>query len=791
MRRSRALLARLIPVAMLASILAVVGGGPANADPIPATNWTPITVADLPGATKAETDASGGVTVGCPITNQGTSFKSFDVDGGAIQNRPIQNPRALFCVSDSVVGKDGTVYVTAATQTAPVQYYIQAWKSDSLVWQYTIPCGADGWSDSMAMGADDNMYMVVQGGSCGYRLIGLSPTAQSGTNPPSPQVVMNQALSVGNVPSLGLAAYNDGLVLYTSGGIKYVAYSGSSSSPVAVANMLQSYYLQSTENWFTATTSGRVFVPTRANAGASLGCSDTNNVVGGITAVDPSAQNDVAWTISTSACLYVHELHPLPNNGFVMRYGYVTPGSSASPAEKITAFDGNGQAMWTQTVQDVSQVGSYAMSADLSGNVVLRADVALWHTVNGSSYRFPEIDLTLFSGLGGSILRQVNLRGENDTTSGPSYKSGNAGELSMAKNTFYVTAQQCTNLSYCDGSSTKLYAFTVPGLAMDYPRGAILKHDEPWKDYVALGDSFSSGEGVEPFISGTNTSGTNPNLCHRSEGAYPKLLSGNPGTRLNLTGFRACSGAKTEQITGVWPNAGSNSPNLGEHAQDEALSSTTGLVTVSIGGNDVKFSDFVLQCLFLDCSATSVQQYFATQVDNLGSELDSAYSDILTKAPNATVYVVGYPQILPDPSTCSNPLGAGVAAFNDLVGLAKAGDSGATATVTAIGQLVGVPSTLINDLINAGQVTFTADEMTAGRAFTAALNNKIAGMVSIENSPRLKFVSATASGSPFAGHELCTSNPYFNGLDVVNKSYSFHPNQLGQDAYRQLVQSQF
>jgi lysophospholipase L1-like esterase len=704
-------------------------------------------------------------------------FKSFDAVGNMIQNPAYGTPGGSFCVTSSTVGKDGTVYMTVSSLSIPTQYYVQAWKNNSLVWQYTIPCSPDAYPTSMVMGANDNVYMVMQRGnsSCGNdRLIGLSPTAQPGTNPPVPQVVMDQTLSVSWVPSNGLAVYNDGLVLYTSSGIKYVEYSGSSGSPVTVANTLQNYYLQTTESWFGATTSGRVFVPTRANAGASAGCSDTNNVVGSIVAVDPTAQNNIAWTINISACAYVHEIHPLPNNGFVMRYGYVTPGSSASLSERITAFDGNGQAMWSQTVQDVSQVGSYAMSADLNGNVALRADVAPWRTVNGSTYRFPEIDITLFGDLNGTVLSQVNLRGEFDTTSGPSYKGGNAGELSMARNTFYVTAQQCTTLNNCDGSSTKLYAFTVPGLQMDYPRGAILGVGSgPRQHYAALGDSFSAGQGVSPF---DDTSG-----CNRSTRAYPRLIDQGINdydlvVPPSLSAFVACSGATTSNVL--------NGQN-GEGPQVDALRSDTKLVTITIGGNDIGFADFVTKCLYADCAA--VKQDYLDRIASLGTALNQVYNTILNDAPDATVYVLGYPELLSGDQDCTYVQGQQQLEW--ILEVANAINNSHLADVRSFLEAHGFTESQVDDVIaNGGNVQFTQDEQAAAHDLVVALDNKIKDTIGTIR-PRLRYVDPLASGSPFAGHQLCTMDQYFTGVDLAHPTYSFHPNALGQEAYRQLLLS--
>src|SRR5207249_4145326 len=66
--------------------------------------------------------------------------------------------------------------------------------------------------------------------------------------------------------------------------------------------------------------------------------------------------------------------------------------------------------------------------------------------------------------------------------------------------------------------------------------------------YVALGDSFSAGEGVPPFRKGTNRYLPPRNRCHRSYRAYPALVAGrrsSPG----IWGFWACSGARLRDLT--------------------------------------------------------------------------------------------------------------------------------------------------------------------------------------------------------------------------------------------------
>ncbi|MEV6871457.1 SGNH/GDSL hydrolase family protein [Amycolatopsis sp. NPDC051128] len=794
MRRWRSAIARLSAVAMLASLLALVGGSPASADPIPPTNWAPVAIgSDIPGASYVVTDPSGGASVGCWSSNNSPAvmFKSFSSSGGVVQSPAYGTPAGQFCNTNGTVGKDGTVYMTVSSLNVPTHYYVQAWKNNSLVWQYVIPCSSDAYPTSMVMGANGNVYMSVQqGGSCSNgRIIGLSPTAQSGTNPPVPQVVMNiPVLNTSGVYEQGLAAYDDGLVLFTySNALQYVPYSATSTNdlPSAIPVSVTGSYIGSHDRWFEADPNGTVFLPVPATTAQVNNCYGQGGLTGGYLAVTPAnSPSNPPTPLTLYGCFTMHEMHPTPRGGPAMRYAF----SDVTTNGEVERISANG---WIKSIGSPSLWAGAHMAVDLNGDIALRNNTAPTFNVNGSSWQFPEIGFTLYSGATGEVLTGLALRGEHDTVNGPSYKWGGSGDLALAKNTVYVTARQCTNSTYCDVSTTKLYAFKVPGVDMDYPRGAILRHDESWKNYVAMGDSFSSGEGVEPFISGTNTSGSNPNVCHRSEGAYSKLLSGNPGTRLNLTGFRACSGAKTSHITGGWDPDVPNPVNLGEHRQDEALSSSTDVVTVSIGGNDIGFSDFVKLCLFVDCSDSAMNQPYFTAINNLGSTLSTTYDDILAKAPNAAVYVVGYPQVLPDPSNCSNPLGAGITAFNALVGAAKLGNSTAAASVGAVGHWLGVSDSLINALIDAGQVTFTSAEMTAGRNLTTSLDSKISATVSAKASSRLKYVDATAAGSPFTGRELCTANPYFNGLDVVNQPYSFHPNQLGQDAYRQLLLTQF
>ncbi|MBM7442137.1 SGNH/GDSL hydrolase family protein [Streptomyces sp. HB132] len=141
-------------------------------------------------------------------------------------------------------------------------------------------------------------------------------------------------------------------------------------------------------------------------------------------------------------------------------------------------------------------------------------------------------------------------------------------------------------------------------------------------DYVALGDSYSSGVGAGSYDSASGD-------CKRSTRAYPALwkAANNPAS----FAFTACSGARTGDVT-----AGQLGP----------LNSATDLVSISIGGNDAGFADVMTTCVLQ--SETTCLSRIATArayVDStLPGKLDSVYSAISAKAPSAHVVVLGYPR---------------------------------------------------------------------------------------------------------------------------------------------------
>lgn len=219
--------------------------------------------------------------------------------------------------------------------------------------------------------------------------------------------------------------------------------------------------------------------------------------------------------------------------------------------------------------------------------------------------------------------------------------------------------------------------------------------------YVALGDSYSSGVGTRTYTDAT---------CKRSSYAYPSLLAAaRPNTSLV---FVACSGAKTGDVL---------------TNQVSSLTSTTKLVSITVGGNDAGFTDVATECAkpawASDCAGrvTTSRSYIS---NTLPAQLNAVYAQIKSRAPTAKVAVLGYPRL-----------------FN-------------------------------GEDCNAGTF-FSPDDESRVNGAADLLNSVIAGRAAAYG---FTFKNPT---SAFTGHAVCDSPEWLNGLsNPVAESY--HPNQTGQ-----------
>lgn len=197
-------------------------------------------------------------------------------------------------------------------------------------------------------------------------------------------------------------------------------------------------------------------------------------------------------------------------------------------------------------------------------------------------------------------------------------------------------------------------------------------------DYLAMGDSFSSGEGETDdnfYINGTNDESEK---CHTSRRSYPFLVGQSWGLGQDTVKSVACSGAVTNDIVGFdagyfgqgsrfW---GIDSLTLGA-LQSEALELfipgrvhqnsfsapyRPALVTVGIGGNDAGFMDKITDCLgpkACDWAWTeSGRERTAVEIKGLFTTLLNTYRKIHLTSPDSKIYAVGYPKIFDESGQC-------------------------------------------------------------------------------------------------------------------------------------------
>jgi hypothetical protein len=225
-------------------------------------------------------------------------------------------------------------------------------------------------------------------------------------------------------------------------------------------------------------------------------------------------------------------------------------------------------------------------------------------------------------------------------------------------------------------ATVDLSNFTGNGAGDDIAWDALAYQTLPGKPanfVVALGDSYSSGEGTGDYYHVTDQYGDTPalrNACRRSPHAWSRqvILPGTTRTVGELAdssdpslsfGFAACSGATTTNVASTqqaWFDGETPAGQYGEPAQlDQGLlDGNTTLVLLTIGGNDAGFADTLTKCMKSDCpSETDIEQPIATKVhDHIGRLIH----EIHLAAMNAKIVLVGYPRLFNDDadlSTCA------------------------------------------------------------------------------------------------------------------------------------------
>ncbi|WP_406451749.1 SGNH/GDSL hydrolase family protein [Streptomyces sp. NBC_00876] len=219
--------------------------------------------------------------------------------------------------------------------------------------------------------------------------------------------------------------------------------------------------------------------------------------------------------------------------------------------------------------------------------------------------------------------------------------------------------------------------------------------------YVALGDSYSSGVGAGSYLSDSGD-------CRRSTNAYPYLWAA--ANSPSSFAFVACSGATSSSVA---------SGQLG------ALSSSTSLVSVTAGGNDVGFADVMQDCVLSGESAclAGVNAAVGKMNSSLPSGLSSLYASIHSKAPAAHVVVLGYPRFYKIGGSC-------------IAGLSEA------------------ERTAINNASDVLNGVIAKQAANAGFTFSGVADE-------------------------FTGHELCSGDAWLHSVSIPVYN-SYHPKAVGQ-----------
>lgn len=292
------------------------------------------------------------------------------------------------------------------------------------------------------------------------------------------------------------------------------------------------------------------------------------------------------------------------------------------------------------------------------------------------------------------------------------------------------------------------------------------------RKYLAMGDSFASGEGAFNYRDGTDHA---DNRCHQSLVAYPELISSE--ISLGEHGSIACSGATLNDI--IYKNpAFSDEGELEEFYNSEDAQAKgkahkdfndeiygnllpgyrqqinhvrkyrSSIITIGISGNDIGFSDKIRACSGLgSCyDSPSERANIFEEIKSQFQPLRLRLDEIKKAAEDAKIYVTGYPQLFPDGggSDCN----------------------------------VNVP--------------FDLQERRLANDIVTDLNRMIKN---VAESVGVTYINVQGS---MAGNRLCDSgSKAFNGLTAGNDALvaigypigkeSFHPNQLGHQLFKNVI----
>ena len=302
---------------------------------------------------------------------------------------------------------------------------------------------------------------------------------------------------------------------------------------------------------------------------------------------------------------------------------------------------------------------------------------------------------------------------------------------------------------------------------------------------VSLGDSYSSGEGIEPFFGQEKEWEEKKSdkdwLAHRSMLSWPSqlVIPGIEGKMADyrstdLTGdspckwyFVASSGAVAQDITSqqqrkmtrtyagwlCWKVAHVSMPR--QITVFDSIEGDVDYVTMTIGGNDVDFAKIITTCVTKSTylGSKTLEKKLEELWDNFDtteSKIKKVYADVQSAAgPQAEIIVAGYPKLL-------EKTGKGFFISKDEA------------------EKVNSNVTMFNQRLN---------ELVAQCA-NEGLN--------------IHFVDVEAEFDKDGGHQAYCNDPWINEImltaqdqDIdclcIGSAYSIHPNKKGAEAYARCV----
>ena len=673
---------------------------------------------------------NGTLTLPCNNLDAGVDLVTYDNTGAVV--RKIDRTQAIDgvknCINKPVVDKNGTLYglpygkmVNSNTSTWGPN--LLAYSGNDLKWKYPVYCGSN--NTPVAVGANGNIYST-QYMSDGVHLIGLTPEVAPGQTQPAKVL----DVKIANDCSVEFFPYRDGLLLRgQNSGFKYYSYAGKLLAQPQVNQFWD------------------------AKLGAQGELFDYKFVSGNSTSASismfDSLTGQTIWTTSAStpgANVQAVSLYPLSGRGvaaLIKEQKMVSDGIPATPASyifKLAILNSAGQkgsAVEVPSTDAGNVLYNHRVVSSDSGKLAIASDVELRPSSVSA------ISIRVFDVATGSWTFQKLMSGDANKPGGPTGFYLDRGPA-VGDNTLFLIGQCSGNCAVYQ--EKKLYAIKVPmDLGVEYPRGTVLEANTPAQPepvpYVAMGDSYSAGQGAFVYDGGTTTT----NRCYKSANAYGRLLHLNPTSPFSLGGFVACGGAIASDIyeTKTYP---------GVYPQVTALTDQNRLVTITIGGNDIQFANAIITCADPTKACDGAIGLSRNNLAILEVNLQKAYISILQKAPQAKVYVLGYPPIIATGSGCLVGSDGSDYPFFSEERKQKAVD-------------------LLNDLNK-----------------TISDNVEVVKKLPIAHQ-RIHYVDATAIDSPLSGHDVCAPEPFMHGLRILpdDSSESFHPNIKGQSGYARLV----